>query len=107
MERGHYSRLLLYFKPRLASRTASLIGNGSRVRSNTRSKSVSGPSCFSPPRNPPAPVVSDRRDLTHGTTFIQRQLYFRLQPPIFFSFPVVIPGVLAATILPSGCWMKS
>jgi hypothetical protein len=48
MERGQYSRPLLYFKPRLASRTAGLIvgGGGSRVRSNTRSKSVSGPSCF-------------------------------------------------------------
>ena len=48
MERGQYSRPLLYFKPRLASHTAGLIvgGGGSRVRSNTRSKSASGPSFF-------------------------------------------------------------
>jgi hypothetical protein len=46
MERGQYSRPLLYFKPRLASRTAGLIGGGGRVRSNTRSKSASGPSFF-------------------------------------------------------------
>ena len=47
MERGQYSTPLLYFKPRLASHTAGLIvGGGSRVRSNTRPKSASGPSFF-------------------------------------------------------------
>lgn len=46
MERGQYSRPLLYFKPCLASRTAGLNGGGSRVRSHTRSKSASGPSFF-------------------------------------------------------------
>ena len=47
MECGQYSKPLLYFKPRLASRTAGLIvRGGSRVRANTRSKSASGPSFF-------------------------------------------------------------